>query len=81
MENEVFDMIFNVLGSIVTVMKSITFLGVSVFHWSIGFLIMSAVITYLLNTANSPYVESYTSEVRRKEIAEWRAARRNRRGG
>lgn len=67
MENEVFDMIFNVLGSIVTVMKSITFLGVSVFHWSIGFLIMSAVITYLLNTANSPYVESHSHAARRKE--------------
>lgn len=67
MENEVFDMIFDILGSIVTVMKSITFLGVSVFHWSIGFLIMSAVITYLLNTANSPYVESHSHAARRKE--------------
>lgn len=67
METEVFDMIFNVLGSIVAVMKAVSFLGISIFHWSIGFLIMSAVITYLLNTANSPYVESHSHAARRKE--------------
>lgn len=67
METQVFDLIFDVLGSVVTVMKSISFLGISVFHWSIGFLIMSAVITYLLNTANSPYVESHSASRRRKE--------------
>lgn len=65
MENEIFDMIFTVLGSIVGIMKSISFLGISIFHWSIGFLIMSAVISYLLNTANSPYRESHSKS--RKE--------------
>lgn len=53
MAADVFEMIFVIVEAIVDVMKSVSFLGVSIFHWSIGFLIMGAVITYLLNTANS----------------------------
>lgn len=67
MAEQVFEMIFDVLGTVISVMKSVTFLGISIFYWSIGFLIMSAVITYLLNTANSPYVESHSHAARRKE--------------
>lgn len=53
MAEQVFELIFDILDTVISVMKSITFLGISVFYWSIGFLIMSAVITYLINTANS----------------------------
>lgn len=53
MAADVFEMIFVVVEAIIDVMKSVSFLGVSVFHWSIGFLIMGAVIAYLLNTANT----------------------------
>lgn len=67
MESEVFELIFTALGKVIAVMQSISFLGVSIFHWSLGFVIMSAVITYLLNTANSPYVESHSAAARRKE--------------
>lgn len=66
MDQNVFTMIFDILGSVISVMQSVSFLGVSVFHWSIGFIIMSAVITYLINTANSPYVESRSHARRRK---------------
>ena len=75
MAEQVFEMIFDVIGTVISVMKSVTFLGVSIFYWSIGFLVMSAVIAYLINTANSPYVESHTHEVARKE----RALRKSRR--
>lgn len=53
MAADVFEMIFVVVEAIIDAMKSVSFLGVSVFHWSVGFLIMGAVITYLLNTVNS----------------------------
>lgn len=66
MDQNVFTLIFDCLGSVISVMQTVSFLGVSVFHWSIGFLIMAAVITYLVNTANSPYVESRSHARRRK---------------
>lgn len=58
MDNGIFDLIFTALGSVVTVMQRVTFLGVPVFYWSIGFLLMGAFMARLINTLGSPYMES-----------------------
>lgn len=57
-DSEFLNMVFDIFSSIVTVLKTITFMGVPLFYWIIGFLIMSAVIARVINTAGSPYVES-----------------------
>lgn len=58
MDNGIFDLIFTVLGSVVSVMQRVTFLGIPVFYWSIGFLLMGAFMARLINTLGSPYMES-----------------------
>lgn len=60
MDNNIFDLIFSALSSVVVVMQRISFLGIPVFYWSIGFLIMGAVLVRLINTLGSPYMESAT---------------------
>lgn len=69
----VLDMLFGSMSACITVMKEITFGGVPLFYIILGFLILSAVITYVLNVAKSPYIDS--------ERQSQAARRRSRKGG
>lgn len=72
--SSVLDMVFGAMSACITVMKQITFGGVPLFYIILGFLILSVVITYVLNIAKSPYVDSE----RQSQAA---ARRRSRKGG
>lgn len=72
----VLDMVFGAMSACVEVLQTITFGGVPLFYIMIGFLILSAVITYILNVTKSPYVESETQS----QGAKRRAARSRKRG-
>lgn len=63
---EFVDTVFDIFSAIISVMKTITFLSVPLFYWIVGFLIMSAVLTYVLNTAKSPYGESHREMMSRE---------------
>lgn len=39
-------------------------MGVPLFYWIVGFLVMSAVIARVINTVGSPYVQSQRESIR-----------------
>ncbi len=63
-DSDFLDMVFDIFSSVITVLKRISFMGVPLFYWIVGFLVMSAVIARVINTVGSPYVQSQRESIR-----------------
>lgn len=74
-------LILDVFTGVIKTLQSIKlFANVSLFDFLIALTVMTIVITYLVNVAKRPTVESTTQEQARERRQEWQAYIRSRRG-
>nr|CDL65878.1 unnamed protein product [uncultured bacterium] len=68
MDDSILDMFFSVFSTVITVMKTVSFWGVPVFYYCLGFLVIGTVIAYVVNTAKSPPIERGSSQRFRRDV-------------